>query len=79
MKNLIQAAKQWVKEERSAKGTSEEGMLTLGGVIAAFGLGWLISHYLKPTGTNIMSTMQDTADTGIDPNTPPPIVSGWGQ
>ncbi|SLK16848.1 hypothetical protein SAMN06272722_110264, partial [Paenibacillus sp. RU5A] len=39
--------KYWMKNEASASQTTETGMLMLGGIAIAVGLGWLVSQYMR--------------------------------
>ncbi|KQN96764.1 hypothetical protein [Paenibacillus sp. Leaf72] len=75
MKNKIL---KWMKNERSASQTTENGMLMLGGIALAVGVSFLVAQYMKSSGTTILDGMDSTAAGGIDPDSAPANTGdGW--
>lgn len=79
MNYSLSKVKAWIKDERSAAQTSETGMLMLGGIIVAVGLGFLIAQYMKSTGDNVLGRMENISQTGFGPQTPPPLTGGGSE
>ncbi|KQN96763.1 hypothetical protein [Paenibacillus sp. Leaf72] len=68
----------WMKKERSASQTTENGMLMLGGIALAVGVSFLVAQYMKSSGITILDGMDATASGGIDPEVNQPNVGdGW--
>ncbi|NUU54931.1 hypothetical protein HP548_12675, partial [Paenibacillus taichungensis] len=53
--------KYWMKNEASASQTTETGMLMLGGIAIAVGLGWLVSQYMRDSGNTVLTNMDSVA------------------
>ncbi|KGP81358.1 MULTISPECIES: hypothetical protein [Paenibacillus] len=79
---MFQAAKtkvtNWMKNEQSASLTTENGMLMLGGIALAVGVGFLVSQYMRDSSNTVLTNMDTVAAGGIDPDTNPSgTPDGW--
>jgi len=73
---MLKKIASWVRDEKSASQTTENGMLMLGGIVLAVGVGYLVSQYMRDTGNLVLGNMETTAGTGIDPDTAPAGLGG---
>ncbi|MCZ1269523.1 hypothetical protein [Paenibacillus tundrae] len=75
---MVRKVQRWMKNESSASQTTETGMLMLGGIAIAVGLGWLVSQYMRDSGNTVLTNMDSVASGGIDPDSNPSgTPDGW--
>ncbi|WP_025028927.1 hypothetical protein [Caldalkalibacillus mannanilyticus] len=67
---MLKKVKAWLLEERSAVGNlSTEGMILIIGVLAAIGLGYLVTTTLQDSGKSMMEKITKSSKEGkFDPN-----------